>query len=91
MVEMDNDISLSLTFKGDIPEYHKDKTLPMLDFCMWEETDSKGKSTIEHKFYEKPCASNMVLEARSSQPHQLKVTTLSQEVIRRMKNTGSII
>ena len=88
LIGMANSISTSLTFKGDIPENHEDGTLPMLDFCTWSETDNKGKTIIQQKFYEKPCASNMVIEERSAQPHKVKINTLSQEVIRRLKNTG---
>ena len=88
LIGMANSISTSLTFKGDIPENHEDGTLPMLDFCTWLKTDHKGKTRIQHKFYEKPCASNMVLEERSAQPLRIKVNTLSQEVIRRLRNTA---
>ena len=87
LLGMANSINPSLHFKGDIPEYHEDSTLPMLDFCTWIDSSS-SKPLIKHKFYEKPCASNMVIEASSSQPHKVKINTLSQEVIRRMKNTG---
>ena len=43
---------------------------------------------IQHEFYEKPMSSKLMMMERSAMPHRMKVTTLSQEVVRRLKNTA---
>ena len=64
----------------------------MLDFCTWKEetkmSNGKTKRRIKHGFYQKPMASKMVMMKNSTQPMRLKIVTLTQELIRRMKNTG---
>ena len=39
-------------------------------------------------FFEKPMASSMVIQRRSAMPENMRVSTLTQEVIRRMMNTS---
>ena len=43
---------------------------------------------VSHIFYEKPCVSEKVLEYGSALPIKTKIITLTQEVLRRMRNTA---
>ena len=45
------------------------------------------KTKLMWEFYEKPMASKFVIMENSALPQRMKITTLSQEIIRRMRNT----
>ena len=70
--------------------------VPMLDFQLWKEeqkvkVEGKGeilKTSIKFEFYEKKVACNTVIMESSAMPKRTKISTLSQEIIRRMKNTS---
>ena len=62
------------------------------DFQVWteeEDTDQESgtKTRLMFEFYEKPMASKLVIMENSALPHRMKITTLSQEIVRRMRNT----
>ena len=44
--------------------------------------------TVLFEFFEKTMASNLMGEAGSALSHEVKMTTLSEEVTRRLRNTG---
>ena len=73
-----------MKFTIDGEDDHKDRRVPMLDICCWR----TGPKTIIHGFYEKPMTSNLVILAKSATPQNGKMATLSQEIIRRMRNTS---
>ena len=56
--------------------------LPILDLQCWH-SDTSGKSKIFYTFYRKPLANQLF---NSAMPEQMKRTTLSQEVIRILRN-----
>ena len=56
----------------------------MLDVAIWRE----GPNEVKHEFYEKPMTSKRVIMAKSAMSKGGKMATLSQEIIRRMENTG---
>ena len=89
---MANSILPYIQMKEDVATDCPEEKLPMLDFKVWkeEETGENGekKTIIKHEFYEKPMASKLVMMNKSALPHRMKVTTLSQEVVRRLKNTA---
>ena len=58
--------------------------LPTLDLNIWVRKDN----IVLYIFYQKPMASNMVIQKRSAMPENMRVATLNQEVIRRMLNTS---
>ena len=58
--------------------------LPTLDLTIWVREDNKTM----YLFYEKPMASNMVIQKKSAMPENMKIATLNQEVVRRMMNTS---
>ena len=61
-----------------------DGVLTTLDLSLWVRWDNKTM----FKFYQKPMASNMVMQRRSSMPENMKVSSLTQEMIRRLLNTS---
>ena len=91
---MANDVFPSLTFTHDLPEEHLDSRVPMLDFACWGTTTkdcsrtSGTKQVVSHAFYEKKCVSSKVLEYGSALPLKTKIITLTQEILRRMRNTA---
>ena len=58
--------------------------LPTLDLVIWVGDDNK----VLYRHYQKPMASNMVLQRGSAMPENMKVASLNQEVLRRMMNTS---
>ena len=71
-----------LKFTVDIPEHHLDKSVPVLDVKIYR----GGEGSVVHSFYEKPMVNDKVIMANSAQPEHVKISTLLQEVVRRMKN-----
>ena len=60
-----------------------DGTLPTLDLRVWVREDNK----VMYSFYEKPMSSNQVIQKASAMPENMRMSTLNQEVTRRMLNT----
>ena len=58
--------------------------LPTLDLSIWVMEDN----TVVYIFYEKQMASSMVIQKRSAMPENMRMSSLNQEVIRRMLNTS---
>ena len=58
--------------------------LPTLDLNIWVGEDN----VTRYIFFEKPMDSSMVIQRRSAMPENMRVSTLTQEVIRRMMNTS---
>ena len=59
-------------------------SLPTLDTNLYTTTNGK----IRYKYYEKPMASNVVLQKQSAMSESMKRATLVEEVVRRMRNTS---
>ena len=72
---------IQVTF--DTVDDHPSKTLPVLDLQCWTE----GKVVL-HKYYEKPMSSKYCIMEASAMSQNVKWSSLSQEIIRRMKNTS---
>ena len=58
--------------------------MPTLDLSIWVREDNK----VVYIFFENPMASSMVIQKRSAMPENMRVSSLNQEVIRRMLNTS---
>ena len=82
--EMAESCSSWMKFTMDCEDANIDKKVPMLDIKVWRE----GNNKIKHEFYEKPMTSDFVMMKRSAMSQGTKITTLTQEVIRRERNTG---
>ena len=92
--KMSGSILPFIQFKEEVASECVERKVPMLDFAVWKEVQEdqnrvSGKKTeIMWEFYEKPVASKLVVMERSALPHRTKITTLTQEIIRRMRNTS---
>ena len=73
-----------IRFTFDLPENHQEKKLPVLDLKVWlSETDE-----LLYEFYEKPTKNKKIILATSAINWHQKRTILTQEAIRRLKNTS---
>ena len=80
-----NSINPLLKVTSDTIENNDNMTIPMLDVQAWRTCNN---TEICHKFYEKSVASRKVMGKKTALPIKTKIATLSQEVARRMTNTG---
>ena len=78
-----NSLYTNLNFTMETGDDFDGGKLPTLDMQLWMEG---GK--VMYKFYEKPMAAKTVIQKLSALSENSKVASLSQEVIRRMKNTS---
>ena len=69
----------------NLPELHDNNKCPMLDIQVWAE-DSGDHAIIRHTFYEKETASPLVFNAGSAYGQKAKITTLAEELGRRLTN-----
>ena len=72
-----------LVFTMEIGEEFRDGKLPTLDTKIWIESGRK----IMYEFFEKTMAANVLIQAKSALSDQVKVASLTQEVVRRLKHT----
>ena len=84
LVAMMNDIFPFLNFTIELGEDFVDGKLPSLDLCIWV---VEGK-LIMYEFFEKIMASNLMVEAGSALSKEVKMSTLSEEISRRLRNTS---
>ena len=87
---MANTITPYIQFTADVGSNHLDGCVPMLDFAIWGEMEldsSKGSEVrwvTRWKYFQKSMTSKLVLMEASPLAHRVKVTTLTQEVVKRM-------
>ena len=79
-----NDVDPMIRFTFDLSEKHQDKKLPVLDLKVW--LSEMGE--LMYEFYEKPTKNVKTILASSAISWHQKRTTLTQEAIRRLKNTS---
>ena len=60
--------------------------MPMLDTQLRVDHTKYGEC-VRHTFYQKPCSSKLVLMNASAMPVKTKIQTLSNDIVRRMRNT----
>ena len=80
-----------LGFTCDIPSNHVNQMVPVLDLQVWvrhpvDPEDPESYDSLGWTFFEKKTASSKVLRASSAYNWRSKLTTLSMEVFRRMRN-----
>ena len=98
--KMANTIEKDIQLTMDVPSNHPDGKLPVLDLKMWVESRRDGEGEggrvdegeVEHQeimyqFYEKEMVAPRVIGRESVLPERVKLTTLTQEIIRVKKNT----
>jgi hypothetical protein len=62
--------------------------LPTLDLIIWVRAED---NKTMYSFYQKPMASNMVIQKVSTMPENMRMSTLNQEMTRRMMNTNEMV
>ena len=72
-----------LKFEMETVEDFDSQTLPTLDFQCWVE-----RGRILYKFFSKPMAKKTLIMKNSALGENSKIASLSQEVVRRSKNTS---
>jgi hypothetical protein len=72
-----------LNFTQEIGEDFQDNSLPSLDITVWVEMNR-----ILFKFFSKPMATNLVVQAKTALSEEVKLSTLAEEVCRRLRNTS---
>ena len=83
MMKMMNSIYSNLNFEMETEDMFENKRLPTLDFACWVDNNK-----IYYSFFQKPMARKTVINKKSALSERTKVSSLSQELIRRMKNTS---
>ena len=73
-----------IQFTYDIPMSYSDSKLPVLDIKVW--LDSNGEAMYE--FYEKDTKNQKVILASSAIPRCQKISILTAEAVRRLRNTS---
>jgi hypothetical protein len=76
----------------DVPTNHESKKIPILDLEVWVERvqhkDLDVRPVIKHRFYKKPMASDVTLNAKSAYPLSATRATLTEETLRRLRNNS---
>ena len=81
---MANSICKDIKFTYDLPEKHPDGRCPMLDVAVWvEEKEDKTKvygqqEIVRNAFYEKTCASGLVMMQSSALPENMKMNSTAR-------------
>ena len=83
ILESMNSIMSFLRFTQEIGEDFPDLSLPSLDITVWV-----AENRILFKFFSKPMATNLVVQAKTALSEEVKLSTLAEEVCRRLRNTS---
>ena len=78
-----NTIYDCVQFTVDCPSSNDSGKVPVLDLNVYIRGDQ-----IVHEFYEKPCASKMVIPYSSAHSKKMKMAVLVEEGLRRLRNTS---
>ena len=81
-----NSIFKELKFTTETCEDFKNWRLPTLDMEIWVENRK-----LMYNFWEKPMVRNQTIHKESALPENSKIASLTQEVIRRMRNTSELV
>ena len=74
-----------IKFTIDVPSYHEDNKIPVLDLKI--KMNKEMVNRIDYEFYEKPTKNPKNLLAESAINSSTKRTILTQECLRRIRNT----
>ena len=76
--EIGDSIYPCVEFTVDVPSFHLDGRLPVLDLVHEVNNDQ-----FEHGFYEKPCSSEVVIPYSSAHSRKMKMSVMVEEGVRR--------
>ena len=86
LVELANSITPWLQFTGVSARDSLTHMVPMLDTQLYVQHLPSGK-TVRFTYYEKTCTSPQVIMFKSAMPTRVKIQTLANEALRRMRNS----
>ena len=96
-----NSIYRNIVVTTEIPENFGDKKLPVLDFKCWVEArttnqpenmkQEEPRQRLLYTFFSKEMSSKYAIMRTSALPENMKVKSLSNDLIRQMKNVSELI
>ena len=86
LTEIANQIHKMLSFTNDVPSNHEDKKVPILDLKV--SLNPSENNRLDFEFYEKKTKNPKVILASSAISWSKKRTILTQEGLRRLRNTA---
>ena len=86
IVKMGSSISEMIQLTGECPSRSPGGKMPVLDLSVWVEKDADGHKSIWWQHYRKPVTNMLLMMEKSAMPAKVKRTTLTQEVIRILRN-----
>ena len=81
-----NSIHPELVCTSEVGEEFEDGRLPTLDTNVWIED-----GRVKYSFFEKPTATSKVIHKKSALSENCKMASLSQNLVRRMRNTSELV
>ena len=87
MKKVMDSIFSNLSFEMETPMMFENGRLPTLDFVCWVSNENK----VLYSFYEKPMARKTLIQRKSALGENVKIASLTQNLIRRMKNTSELL
>ena len=82
-----NEIDSMISLTYDVPSNHDTRKMPVLDLQVYLDEHDR----VIHEFYEKPTKNSLVILASSAINWQAKRTILTQEALRRVRNTSLLL
>ena len=79
-----NHVEPMIQFTYDIPMSYPDSKLPVLDIKLWLDPSVEAM----YEFFEKVTKNDKVILASSAIPRNQKITILTAEAVRRLRNTS---
>ena len=95
LVDIMNSVFCNIQFEAEIQDDFEDNRLPTLDFRLWmdqgQDQGGKNKDKVMYSFFEKEMASPYCIMEKSAMPESTKVSSLAQDLVRRMTNTTEMV
>ena len=86
VVKMGSSISSMIQLTGECPTRSPEEKMPVLDLSVWVDDDDEGVRMLWWQHYRKPVTNTLLMMEKSAMPMKIKRTTLTQEVIRILRN-----
>ena len=88
ILEIGNSIDKDIELTGDCPSLNENNFMPLLDTQVsLQKSEEYPAGEIIFRHYRKPMASQLTIQYDSALPQKQKITILTQEVLRILRNT----
>ena len=87
MKKLMDSINPDLVFEIELEEDFEGNKLPTLDTSLWIERNVGAPPELRFEFFEKPMNNKYCMLERSAMAEKAKMSSLSQDLVRRMQNT----